>query len=333
MDEWIIVGPVLNGCLLSIFSTSIFRNPMKNIAIIGSGVVGTATGKGFLTNGHKVIFYDIDESVLSGLRRQGLEAKHMDDLDVKTNDAFFLTVSTPTENGRINLMHLKSAVSSLGRRLKNREDYCVVIVRSTVPPRTTEDILIPILEKESKKRSGVDFGVAMNPEYLRERNAEDDFGHPWVITIGSIDRRSRLFMDEIFSDYDCEVHHLSLREAEMQKYIHNLYNALKIAFFNEMRMICDRVDISPEIIFDITTKSAEGFWNSRYGTGNKGPFGGMCLPKDTQAFLHWSEELDMHMDVLDGVIKSNEKFKKIWDKMQYRKSDRIRHATMEKTSV
>ena len=287
---------------------------MKNIAIIGSGVVGGATGRGFLLKGHSVVFHDVDDDVLHSLRQQGFEATHIDNLDASQSDVFFFAVSTPTEKGRINLMHLKSAVRSLGKKLRNREGYCMIVIRSTVPPKTTEDLLIPILEKESRKKAGEGFGVAVNPEYLREKSADNDFNNPWAVTVGSLDRRSRLFMEDMFSDYGRDINHLSIREAEMQKYVHNLYNALKIAFFNEMRVVCERVDIAPESIFNVTAESAEGFWNKGYGMKDKGPFAGTCLPKDTQAFLSWSKKLKVRMDVLNGVIDANERYKEIWDK-------------------
>lgn len=287
---------------------------MKRLAIIGSGVVGSATGKGFLAKGHRVVFYDVRSGVVENLVRQGLDARYMDALDVNGSDAFFFSVSTPTIGGEIDLDYLYSAVRDLGRKLKKRRGYCVVVIRSTVPPRTLEDTLIPFLEKGSGKRAGPGFGVAMNPEYLREKNAEDDFLNPWVITVGALDRRSAKFMDEVFADFPVKPRHLSLREAEMQKYVHNLYNAVKIAFFNEMRVVADRIDIDPDEIFAITTKSAEAFWNKKYGTKNMGPFSGSCLPKDTQAFFRWSQGLGLHLDVLGGAIDANRKFIDFWDR-------------------
>lgn len=287
---------------------------MKRIAIIGSGVVGSATGKGFMAKGHSVIFYDTREEAIALLKKQGLDARHADALDANASDAFFLTVSTPTEKGRINLGSLKAAVKNLGKKLKGRDGYFVVIVRSTVLPETTEKLVIPIVEKTSGKIAGKDFGVAMNPEYLREKHAEDDFEYPWLVTIGALDQKSKEFVQEMFRGFQCPINHLSLREAETQKYVHNLYNAVKIAFFNEMRMACAHIDIDPDRIFEITAESAEGFWNKKYGIRNFGPFDGMCLPKDTQAFSGWSKKFKIKMDILDGAIRSNRKFEIFWER-------------------
>ena len=163
---------------------------MKKIAIIGSGIVGSATGKGLIVKGHKVIFYDIKKEVIKTLKKQKLDARLADSLDVKESDAFFLVVPTPTENEKINLKYMEEAARNLGKKLKNKQDYFLVVIRSTVLPGTTENKIIPILEKESGKKAGQDFGVVMNPEYLREKKAESDFKNPWIITIGALDRRS-----------------------------------------------------------------------------------------------------------------------------------------------
>jgi len=295
---------------------------MKNIAVIGSGVVGSATGKGFLSKGHDVTFYDLRNETVDALLGEGYRAKHIDSLDVSGHDIYCLSVSTPTEKGKINLQYLESAVRNLAKKLRDKKEYFVVVVRSTVLPGTTEDLVIPIMERESGKKAGKDFGVAMNPEYLREKNAEEDFKSPWIITIGSLDEHSKQFLTEIYQDFNCPIHQLSLREAEAQKYIHNLFNAVKIAFFNEMRMVCDLIDVDPDRIFEITADSAEGSWNKKYGIKNFGPFNGACLPKDAQAFLTWSKKFNIHMDVLNGAIDSNEKFKIFWNEKMTKKEKR-----------
>lgn len=287
---------------------------MKKIAIIGSGVVGQATGYGFIYKGHDVVFYDVKKNTIENLQKNGYVARHMDDLIVHDSDAFFFVVSTPTENDRINLGHIKKAARNLGKKLRGKSDYFVVVVRSTVLPTTTEEMVVPIIEKMSGKKAGKDFGVSMNPEYLREINAEEDFKNPWLITIGSLDDRTREFMQEIYEDFACPIHHVSIKEAEMQKYVHNLYNASKIAFFNEMRLVSHHIGVQPDKIFEITADSAEAFWNKKYGLRNMGPFDGMCLPKDTQAFLTWAQKLKIKMRHLSGVIKSNKHFKDFWDK-------------------
>ena len=285
---------------------------MANLIVIGSGVVGQATGKGFVTEGHEAVFCDINPDILSNLENQGHKVTQPHLIEKKKDiKAFFLALPTPTVNNEIKLDFLKSAAANLGSGyLKNNDDYCIVVVRSTVPPGTTEDQLIPILEKNSGKKAGKDFGVCMNPEYLREGSNEEDFKNPWIITIGELDARSGQALEEIYGPRKCPIVRTSLREAEMQKYVHNIFNACKISFFNEMRMICEKINIDSDKIFELVSKSAEGSWNQKYGIRNFGPYSGSCLPKDTTAFLSWTKkELSSDMPLLEAVINVNETLK------------------------
>ncbi len=283
------------------------KTDLAKIAVIGSGVVGQATGKGFIEKGHEVVFCDIDPSVLTKLKGEGHNACMPDLLEEENTDAFFLTVSTPTIDGEIELKFLKSAIANLGSHLKKKEGYQLIVVRSTVPPGTTENIVIPLLEEYSEKKAGKDFGVCMNPEYLREEKAVEDFQKPWIIVIGSLDDESGKTLEKIYEFYECPIKHVSLKEAEIQKYIHNLFNASKISFFNEMRMICEKIKVDTDKVFELVSKSAEGSWNQEYGIRDFGPFSGSCLPKDTSAFLSWSkEELKNPMHQLKATIKVNE---------------------------
>ena len=172
---------------------------MEKLAIIGSGVVGRATGKGFAANGHDVVFCDINPEVLTRLENQGHKICPPSLLEQETGiDAFFLAISTPTADGKIKLDFLKSAVTDLGNgALKKINNYCIVVIRSTVPPNTIEGLLIPLLEKYSDKKAGRDFGVCMNPEYLREGSNEEDFKNPWIVTIGELDSKSGKTLENI----------------------------------------------------------------------------------------------------------------------------------------
>jgi UDPglucose 6-dehydrogenase len=282
---------------------------MAKLAIIGSGIVGQATGKGFIVKGHEVVFCDINPETLDRLENQGHKVCPPNLLEEEKGvKAFFLPVSTPTIDGNIKLDFLKSAVTNLGGgALKKTNDYCIVVIRSTVPPNTIEGSLIPLLEKYSGKKAGKDFGVCMNPEYLREDSNEEDFKNPWIIVIGELDAKSGETLEEICSSHHCPIVHTSIKEAETQKYVHNLFNACKISFFNEMRMVCEAVNVDADKVFELVAKSAEGSWNPKYGIRNLGPYGGSCLPKDTTAFLAWAkDELGKSLSLLKAVIKVNE---------------------------
>jgi len=282
---------------------------MAKLAIIGSGIVGQATGKGFIAKGHGVVFCDINPETLARLENQGYKVCPPNLLEEEKGvKAFFLSVSTPTVDGKIQLDFLKSAVANLREgALKKTNDYCIVVVRSTVPPNTIEGSLIPLLERYSGKKAGKDFGVCMNPEYLREDSNEEDFKNPWIIVIGELDAKSGETLEEIYGSHNCPIVHISIKEAETQKYVHNLFNACKISFFNEMRMVCEAVNVDANKVFELVAKSAEGSWNQKYGIRNLGPYGGSCLPKDTTAFLAWAkDELEKSLPLLKAVIKVNE---------------------------
>lgn len=295
------------------------------IAIIGSGVVGSATGLGFVNKGNEVIFIDTNPAVISKLRGKGLKAyDNYEILEKEDAEIIFLSVCTPTVNEKINLDYLISAIHSVGNILRLKENYPVVTVRSTVPPGTTENIFIPILEEVSLKKADEDFGVCMNPEFLREETAEKDFCNAQLIVIGSRDKKSRNILDEIYRDFECPIYHMSIKEAEMEKYTHNLLNAAKISFFNEMRHVCEKLDINADRVFKIVSMSAESCWNPLYGTRNLGPYGGSCLPKDTKAFYSFAiEELKMTMVNLKAIMRVNElteermKFKKMLEQVSF----------------
>lgn len=287
---------------------------MYNILIVGSGFVGQATGKSLFKLGHHVIFCDTDEEKVAMMKREGFRACGTDEIGKIDPDIIFLTVSTPTVDGRIFLDHISAAAKNVAEKILRKTDKnTLVVVKSTVPPGTTEHIVTPILEKYSRKKAGIDFEVAMNPEYLRERLAIEDFENPKLVLIGSKTKRARETLCRLYGPYakKCPIALVSPSEAEMQKYTHNLWNATKISFFNEMRIISGKLGLNADHIFRLTMKSAEASWNPEYGTRNMGPYEGSCLPKDTSAFLHWSKnQIGMDPLLLKSVIEINESIKK-----------------------
>jgi len=281
---------------------------MAKIGIIGSGVVGQATGKGFAAKGHDVVFCDINRSVLDSLNMAGYDACVPEEFAAERGfDAFFLAIYTPTQKGRICLDHLLSGVEQLAQGpLRNNGKYCIVVTRCTLPPGTTENVIVPVLEEYSGKKAGRDFGVCFNPEYLRENRNEHDFLNPWIVTIGSIDQRSEDLLTVIYGDIACPIATLSVAEAEAQKYVHNIFNACKISFFNEMRMALEGLGMDVDAVFRVVAQSAEASWNPDYGIRNAGAFGGACLPKDTLAFLDWAEQnMKTDMPLLKAAIEVN----------------------------
>jgi UDPglucose 6-dehydrogenase len=279
----------------------------KSIFIVGSGLVGQATGKGLVAKGFKVTFIDVRPELVSQLRQQGYEAFGVSELKKPDADIFMLSVPTYSLKPSINgLDFVKEAATGVGRWLSKVNKYCLVVVRSTVLPGTTEEVIIPILEGYSGKSAGRDFGICVNPDYLRERCAEEDFSNPWIVVIGELDKNSGNLLQELYYWVNCPIYRVPIKEAEIQKFIHNLCNAAKISFFNEMRLACRQLGLDCEKIFPLVAQSAEAIWNPLYGTRDLGPFGGSCLPKDTIAFLSWAKEQGMETLLVEAILRVNQ---------------------------
>lgn len=287
-------------------------NRKIKIGIIGSGVVGQATGKGFKLKGFDVLFVDVNPNTVESLRNEGYESHLASELPSElTWDISIFTVPTPTVDGHLNFKYLKDASKELGRKLRNTKKYHLFVVRSTVLPGTTEGIVLRLLEKFSGKKAGKHFGLCMNPEYLREVSSVEDFSNPWIVVIGEFDKKSGDLMERVYKRFKCPIHRVTIKEAEIQKYVHNLYNAVKITFFNEMRQVGKEIKVDTELIFKLTAKSCEGMWNPSYGTKDYGAFSGACLPKDTKAFYTWADKKGFDVELLEAAISVNEKIMRL----------------------
>jgi UDPglucose 6-dehydrogenase len=279
---------------------------MARLLIIGSGVVGQATGKGFAKKGHIVSYVDINPQTIAKLRAEGLHAMTVTEVDWDTVDVVMLAVSTPSVEGKIVLDYIEAAALDVGRGLARTNHYITVVVRSTVPPTTTERRITPILEHASGKRSGMDFGIAMNPEFLRAVSNEQDFARPWITVIGSSDRHTTEILDELYAPFGALIVRCTPTEAEMIKYVNNVYNAVKISYFNEIHTICQQLGIDSNIIGATVARSAESMWNPLYGTRGGVPYGGACLPKDTVAFMQFVREHGWDHHMLEATIAVNQ---------------------------
>jgi UDPglucose 6-dehydrogenase len=273
------------------------EGPMRptSIAIVGSGVVGTATGAGFAAKGHRVVFCDVSAERVAILRKRGFHTVEAAELPEVRPDAYLLSVPTPTgDEGRADLSFVKEAARSVGAALASHPGRPVVVVRSTVPPGTTEDVVLPALEGSSGLTAGTHFGLGMNPEFLRAISAEEDFLHPRVIVIGALDQRSLDGIRALYAPWtETPIVSTTIRTAESIKYVSNLFNATKISFFNEMHRMLTLIGADPDVAFSATQLGAEGMWNPAYGTRGGLPYDGVCLPKDSAAFLGFAEDLGL----------------------------------------
>ena len=283
-----------------------------HLTIIGTGFVGHATATGFRNRQHAVHCVDINPARVEWLQDNGFDAVEATEILPVSGDITFFTLPTPTVGDSIDLGPLLSGVEAFSRNLKNYDGgYHVVVVRSTVPPGTTRNVVIPLIEATSGKRAGRDFGVCMQPEYLRQVSAVEDFENPRAILIGELDKRSGDVLQQLYASFTTNIVRVDLEPAELQKYVHNVFNAVKIAYFNEMRQLIRSSGWSDQdisTVFEVTAQSCEGLWNPEYGIRDFGPFNGACLPKDTRALRQWATQNGHDVSILDTVIRSNDQY-------------------------
>jgi len=294
------------------------------ISVIGSGYVGSVTAACFAEVGHEVVCVDIDKKKMDQINAgippiyeeglgellqkhagKNLTATNDYESAIRKTDISFICVGTPSaEDGGIDLSIVRAATASIGAVLAKKEGYHVVVVKSTVVPETTEKFVLPVLEETSGKVAGKDFGVAMNPEFLREGKAVYDFMHPDKIVVGAIDQKSGDLVSELYRTFKCEVTRTNPSTAEMIKYANNSLLATKISFANEIGNICKKLKIDTYDVMTAVGKDSRispRFLNSGAG------FGGSCFPKDVKALIGKAKEIGYSPALLESVIGVNEK--------------------------
>jgi len=292
-----------------------------NLSVIGTGYVGLVTGACFAKLGHHVTCVDIDQEKIrkinhgvSPIYEEGLDSlllTYKDKIEATTDyssalqksDITFLCVGTPSlKNGTIDLTFIKESNKQIAAVLKNKNRYHLVVVKSTVLPGTTQNIVLPLLEQYSGKKVGTDIGLAMNPEFLKEGVAIKDFLEPDRIVIGSYDERSRTTIREIYKDFSCPFVETSLSAAEMIKYASNAFLATKISFINEIGNLCKKLGIDT---YDVATgmgldkRIGRPFLDSGIG------WGGSCFPKDIDALIAWAKEIKEHTRIIESTKAVN----------------------------
>lgn len=293
------------------------------ISVIGTGYVGLVSGVGFAKHGHEVTCVDIDEDIVQSINEaippiyeEGLEEllekvidsgrlKATTDLKeaVKKTDITFICVGTPSEeDGGIDTSAIESAAEDVSQALNEKTGYHVVVVKSTVTPGTTDRLVKPILESGGKK-VGDDFGLGMNPEFLREGVALNDFLDPDRIVIGGWDERSRKTIEDVYESFEAPKLVTDIRTAEMIKYTSNALLATKISFANEMSRICEEVGIDVYDVMDgvgLDHRIKRDFLNAGPG------FGGSCFPKDVKAIKNLAQKMGIETKLLEAVLSIND---------------------------
>jgi GDP-mannose 6-dehydrogenase len=203
------------------------------------------------------------------------------------------------------LRFVKNVCAEIGAGLASRPDHHVVVVRSTVLPGTTREILIPILEQSSGKRAGIDFGVAVNPEFLREGCGVADYRDPSLVVVGELDERSRSVAERMYHGLEAPFVHTSLEVAELVKYVNNAFHALKVTFANEIGNLCKAHGVDGREVMSILCQDHRLNISPAYLRPGYA-FGGSCLPKDLRALLYRAKERDLNCPLLGAVLPSNE---------------------------
>lgn len=273
---------------------------MKNICMIGSGVVGSTTGIGLKALGNEVIFFDIDQRLINDLIKRDLNATIDLGYTVKNSDIFFFCVPTPDKDGKIDLTIMESAIKEFSKLCKNKNEYFLVVIKSTIIPTTTEKVIIPLIEKYSDKKVGTDFGICFNPEFLRDKYALEDFINPDRIVIGGYDKRSGDILEELYASFKCPIIRSDLITSEMTKYANNCFYATKISFFNEMHMMCQKIGADSNVIRKVV--QLDKFYGTHpWEHGHS--FGGKCLPKDLNAIIYMFNEEHIHDPILLKAVR------------------------------
>lgn len=288
------------------------------ISIIGSGYVGEKLGEWLKSRDHLLLFYDIDEEVLEGVQKR-LGSTITQDLirAVMVCSVSFIAVPTPSTEKGINLSYIDSVTRDLGKVLKEKERYHTFAIKSTITPGTTENIVIPNLEKNSGKKFGEDFGVVYNPEFLTAKSSSWTSDKKFEITpynedkivIGENERFPRAgdVISEIYEKTDTNEFRTDFKTAEMIKYANNARLASAISFSNEIHEICKKLDINPN---DVMEAVANDRRIGEYGSVAGKAFGGTCLPKDLRALIYFVEGTGYDPEFLKAIENVNERMKK-----------------------
>jgi GDP-mannose 6-dehydrogenase len=295
------------------------------VSVFGLGYVGSVSAASFAADGHNVVGVDVSADKVAAINagrspivEPGLEellARHAADGSlrattsaadaVRDTEVSLLCVGTPSRrNGSLDLTYLERVTEEIGAALRDKASYHVVVVRSTVLPGTTHQTVIPILERTSCKKYGEEFGVSVNPEFLREGTALKDFRKPPMTLVGHNHAADASGTIALYQAIDAPLISTSIRVAEMIKYASNAWHALKVVFANEIGNLCKKLDVDSHEVMDVFCRD-EKLNLSSYYLKPGFAFGGSCLPKDVRALQYRAKELDVELPVISQILPSN----------------------------
>lgn len=296
---------------------------MVNISVIGMGFVGITTAIGFTELGHKIIGVDKNKNKVDLLNKGispiplSLPLPELDKLlnrnevfattdirkAVMDSDISFICVQTPTVKGKLDLGYLKKACWQIGKALREKE-YYIIVIRSTIFPGSLE-ILKKVIEKASKKKCGKDFDMALNPEFLREKTAVQDFFNPSFIVVGAENKEIGKIVLRCYKKIKAKKFLVNKDIAQMIKYVNNSFHALKVSYTNELAAICKKLNINSNKIMKLFCEDKVLNISEKYFKPGEA-WGGSCLPKDLAVLQTSAKKLKVKCPVIQAISKSNE---------------------------
>src|SRR5688572_6916526 len=296
------------------------------ICVLGLGYVGAVSAGCLAKDGHEVIGVDpertkvelindgktpiieadigtiIAEQVSAGRLRATTDVSEA----VRHTDLVLVCVGTPSlPNGGLDLRYVRRVCEQIGKTLAGHHGAPVIVIRSTMLPGTMRDVVIPALEKFSGKRAGEEFGVCINPEFLREGTAVHDYYHPPKTVIGEVNRASGDLLAALYARMPGPMIRTDIETAEMVKYADNAWHALKVGYANEVGSLCKVLGVDAHKVMEIFCQDQK-LNLSPYYLKPGFAFGGSCLPKDVRALLYKAKTLDVSVPILSSILPSNQ---------------------------
>ncbi len=296
-----------------------------NVTLFGLGYVGTVTATCLAARGHRVAGVDTDPGKVAAVNacRAPVIEPGLDELLAKavgsgalratgsvrdglqSSDLSLVCVGTPSAaNGSTDLGQVSRVVGEIGAALAGSDRPHTLVIRSTVPPGTVDEVLVPLLEATSGRTVGTGLQIAMCPEFLREGSSVADFfGPPFLVIGGSA--AAATAVRELFAFLDCSVHVVATRSAESIKYACNAFHALKVSFANELSRLYRMLEVDSRQVMDVFVQDRQLNISPAYLRPGFA-FGGSCLPKDLRSLLYLGRMNSVHLPVLDASLASNE---------------------------
>jgi len=299
---------------------------MSKISVFGLGYVGVVSACCLANEGHSVLGVEpneakvdlinsgrspiveegTDELIRNAVSVGRLKAVTDPEEAIDQTEVSLVCVGTPSlSNGGLDLRHIRKVSEEIGNNLQQKTSFHVIVYRSTMLPGSMREVVIPVLEECSGKAAGIDFGVCINPEFLREGTAVYDYYHPPKIVIGESDQRSGDIVAGLYAGFDAPVIRVDIETASMVKYADNTWHAVKICFANEIGNFCKSLGIDGHRVMDIFCQDVK-LNLSRYYLRPGFAFGGSCLPKDVRALMHKARSLDLELPLINAIMVSNQ---------------------------